>query len=43
MGYQDNNQIYISEVAHAAENYFSNGEVTIIREKMYFTISFTVL
>ncbi|HGJ5859746.1 MAG TPA: TDP-N-acetylfucosamine:lipid II N-acetylfucosaminyltransferase [Arsenophonus nasoniae] len=43
MGYPDNNQMYIAEVAQAAENYFPNGEVIIIKEKIAFNDYLTLL
>ncbi|MFV9996676.1 MAG: TDP-N-acetylfucosamine:lipid II N-acetylfucosaminyltransferase [Arsenophonus endosymbiont of Dermacentor nuttalli] len=43
MGYPDNNQAYITEVVQAAKNYFPNGEVTIIKEKIAFDDYLTLL
>ncbi|MFS1538623.1 MAG: TDP-N-acetylfucosamine:lipid II N-acetylfucosaminyltransferase [Candidatus Phlomobacter fragariae] len=43
MGYPDNNQAYIEEVVQAAENYFPNGEVIIIKEKIAFNDYLTLL
>lgn len=43
MGYPDNNQVYISEVSRAARNYFSDGEVIIIKKKIVFNNYLTLL
>ncbi|HGJ5892563.1 MAG TPA: TDP-N-acetylfucosamine:lipid II N-acetylfucosaminyltransferase [Arsenophonus apicola] len=43
MGYPDNNQMYIGEVAQAAEKYFPDGEVIIIKEKIAFNDYLTLL